>query len=151
MHERNLLPWNMFTQIFSKWRRIFCERLINISWKNHLQQLAAGNCLGAIIWGVIMRGVIILGTIILVPIAWEPYFFRGSCLAGNYSWGQSPGGQFYWRKLVLWQLSGEVGAILSGAVIRWAIVMGTIVLEPCAKLQKSGSFIGSHSHPKNQC
>ena len=101
MHERNLLPWNMFTQISSKWRRIFCERLINISWKNHLQQLAAGNCLGAIIWGVIMRGVIILGTIILAPIAWEPYFFRGSCLAGNYSWGQSSGGAILLKEIGL--------------------------------------------------
>ena len=84
----------MFSQICSKWKRIFCERLINIAWKNYLQQLAVGNCLGAMIWGVIMRGVIILGTIILAPIPREPYFPRGSCLAGNYSWGQSPGGNF---------------------------------------------------------
>ena len=37
----------------------FCERLISFAWKNYLEQLAVGNCLGAIIWSVIIHGTII--------------------------------------------------------------------------------------------
>ena len=42
----------------------FCERLIDFAWTNYMGQLAAGNCLGAIIWRVIIHE-----TIIQTPIA----------------------------------------------------------------------------------
>ena len=97
-----------------------------------------GNCLGAMIWGVIMRGIIILGTIILAPIAREPYFPWGSCLVGNYSWGQSSGGQFFWKKLVEWQLSGGVGAIVPGAVIRGGNCHG----DNCPRILRQAPEVG---------
>ena len=67
----------------------FCEKLTDFAWKNYLGQLAAGNCLGAIIWRVIIHE-----TIIQTPIAWEPIFLGAiakwtiilgeNCLGGNF-------------------------------------------------------------------
>ena len=102
MHERNLLVWNMFAQICSKWRSTFCERLINLAWK-----IIWGNCLG----GNYLKG----------NYPWDNYpgancpganFSRRNCLGDNCPGGNYPGGNY------------------PGGNCLGEVVQGTIVLEP---------------------
>ena len=102
----------------SKWKHIFCERLIKyFAWKNYLEQSTGCNCLGSNYLEGNYPGVIIRGSIILVPIV-RGQFFWGSLPGGQLSRGDYPGGQ-----LSKVQLSWR-------AVIRGEIIQGAIVLEP---------------------
>ena len=100
MRERNVLMWNMFAQICSKWWNIFCERLKKyFAWKNYLGQLTGYDCLGAIIWWVTIWEVIIWWQLSRHQFS-EGQFSWGDCLGNNYwgaiIWGGNcPGGGNY--------------------------------------------------------
>ena len=80
----------------SKWKHIFCERLIKyFAWKNYLGQSTGGNCLGSNYLEGNYPGVIIRGAIIQTPIVRRQFFWR------PLSWGQLSARQLSWGAIVL--------------------------------------------------